>query len=138
MVDPPGDRFSDRPGGRPTGNGRPATGSRPGGDADVVTVKNERDASASRLFDLRWLIGALFSFYGVVLIVASFFVGTEKSVGVDINLWLGLAMLLLGLFFAGWARVRPLRIEGESALARAERERTVREQGREPGRGPGS
>jgi drug/metabolite transporter (DMT)-like permease len=73
--------------------------------------------TANTLFDLRWLIGALFAFYGVVLVIASFFVSTEKSQGVDINLWLGLAMFLLGAFFLVWARLRPLVIEGESALA---------------------
>lgn len=94
-------------------------------DDDVVTFRNERDRS-SGLFDLRWLIGGLFTFYGVVLVVASFFVSTTKSVGVDINLWLGLGMLLLGVFFVLWARLRPLRVEGESALAHAEHERAGR------------
>src|SRR3954469_16982670 len=85
----------------------------------VKTFKNEDDAS-STLFDLRYLIGGLFTFYGLLLIIASFFVPHVKSGDIDINLWLGIGMLILGLFFLGWARLRPLRIEGESALARAE------------------
>ena len=85
----------------------------------VKTFKNEDDASSS-LFDLRYLIGGLFTFYGVLLIVASFFVSHIKSGDIDINLWLGLGMLLLGLFFLGWARLRPLVLEGRSALAEAE------------------
>jgi cytochrome c biogenesis protein CcdA len=80
---------------------------------------DEHDASSS-LFDLRYLIGGLFTFYGVLLIIASFFVPHIKSGDIDINLWLGIAMLILGLFFLGWARLRPLRIEGRSALAEAE------------------
>jgi cytochrome c biogenesis protein CcdA len=80
---------------------------------------DEHDASSS-LFDLRYLIGGLFTFYGVLLIIASFFVPHVKSGDIDINLWLGIAMLILGLFFLGWARLRPLRIEGRSALAEAE------------------
>jgi hypothetical protein len=86
---------------------------------NVTTFKDENDASSS-LFDLRYLIGGLFTFYGVLLIVASFFVSHIKSGDIDINLWLGLGMLILGLFFLIWARLRPLRIEGESALAKAE------------------
>lgn len=86
---------------------------------DTVTFKNAEDRSTN-LFDLRYLIGGLFSFYGVVLIVASFFVSTRKSDGLDINLWLGIAMLLLGVFFLVWARTRPLRLEGRSALSAAE------------------
>ncbi len=69
--------------------------------------KAPKDAAPS-LFDLRYLIGGLFVFYGVVLIVASFFVTHAKSGSIDINLWLGLGMLLLGVFFLGWARLRPL------------------------------
>jgi hypothetical protein len=80
---------------------------------------DEKDASSS-LFDLRYLIGTLFTFYGLLLFVASFFVSHEKSGDIDMNLWLGLSMLVLGLFFLGWARLRPLRLEGRSALAEAE------------------
>jgi len=87
---------------------------------DVATpFKDEADASSS-LFDLRYLIGGLFTVYGVILIVANFFVSNAKSGGIMINLWLGLGMLILGLLFLLWARLRPLRIEGESALAAAE------------------
>jgi hypothetical protein len=89
--------------------------------SDHTTFKDENDASSS-LFDLRYLIGALFTFYGLLLTVASFFVPHVKSGDIDINLWLGLGMLILGLFFLAWARLRPLRLEGESALARAEHE----------------
>ena len=86
---------------------------------DVITFKNEADAS-SGLFDLRYLIGGLFTVYGIVLIVASFFVSNTKSGGIAIDLWLGLGMLILGVFFLLWARTRPLRVEGPSALARAD------------------
>jgi cytochrome c biogenesis protein CcdA len=82
---------------------------------------DEHDASTS-LFDLRYLIGGLFTFYGLLLIVASFFVSHVKSGDIDINLWLGIGMLILGVFFLLWARLRPLRIEGRSALAEAEAE----------------
>ena len=87
--------------------------------SDNTTFKNESDASGS-LFDLRYLIGGLFTFYGLLLIIASFFVSHVKSGDIDINLWLGLAMLVLGLFFLGWARLRPLRVEGTSALAESD------------------
>jgi hypothetical protein len=71
----------------------------------------ERSSSAGRLFDLRYLIGGLFTVYGVVLTVASFFVGHAKSGDIDINLWLGLAMLALGLFFLAWSWLRPLQAD---------------------------
>lgn len=86
---------------------------------DVVTFKNEADAS-SGLFDLRYLIGGLFTVYGIVLIVASFFVSNAKAGGIDIDLWLGIGMLILGVLFLVWARARPLHVEGKSALAQAD------------------
>lgn len=81
----------------------------------------ERSSSANRLFDLRWLIGGLFTVYGVVLTVASFFVGHAKSGDIDINLWLGLAMLALGLFFLGWARLRPLQADPRPTMVHRDR-----------------
>jgi hypothetical protein len=81
--------------------------------------EHERSA-ASSLFDLRYLIGSLFTFYGVVLTIASFFVSHAKSGSVDINLWLGLAMFVVGLVFLGWARWRPLHVGGRSAAAQLE------------------
>jgi hypothetical protein len=99
---------------------RDQRGAHPLGEGDdVVTFKNPEDASGG-LFDLRYLIGGLFTIYGVVLIVASFFVSNAKAGGIDIDLWLGLGMLILGVLFLIWARTRPLRLEGESALARAD------------------
>jgi hypothetical protein len=90
--------------------------------SDTETPFHDEHDASSTLFDLRYLIGGLFTFYGVLLVVASFFVSHAKSGDIDMNLWLGLSMLILGLFFLGWARLRPLHIEGESALARAEHE----------------
>src|SRR3954447_25780517 len=87
--------------------------------SERTTFKDENDAS-STLFDLRYLIGGLFTFYGLLLILASFFVPHVKSGDIDINLWLGIGMLILALFLLGCARLPALRIEGESALARAE------------------
>ena len=84
---------------------------------------HDPDDASSGLFDLRYLIGGLFALYGVVLVVASFFVDDTKSGGLDMNLWLGLGMGVLGVFFLLWARTRPLVTEGESALAKADRER---------------
>jgi hypothetical protein len=89
-------------------------------DDDVVTFKNERDTS-SGLFDLRLLIGGLLGVYGVILFIASFFTDTAKSDGININLWMGIGMFVSGALFLLWARLAPLKLEGESALAKAER-----------------
>jgi hypothetical protein len=66
------------------------------------------------LFDLRTIIGGLFTLYGVVLTVYGAFDGdaaVAKAAGVRINLWAGLGMLALGLVFLLWVKLRPLTVE---------------------------
>jgi hypothetical protein len=56
------------------------------------------------------MIGGLFTLYGVMLIVYSFFTTAAelaKAADININLWLGLGMLVLGLLFLLWARMKP-------------------------------
>ena len=63
------------------------------------------------MFDLRVLIGGLFSFYGVVLILAGIFASAaeiQKASGININLWMGIGMLILGLLFLLWWRLNPV------------------------------
>jgi hypothetical protein len=69
-------------------------------------------SAAARLFDLRVLIGGLFVLYGIMLTVAGFFTSSKelaKASNININLWLGLGMLVVGVFFLAWWRLRPLR-----------------------------
>ena len=50
-------------------------------------------------FDLRLPVGLMFSFFGLVLIATGFFGGadlTAKSLGINMNLWWGLAQLVFG------------------------------------------
>lgn len=98
------------------------SGPETGEGAPVVTTGNPSDKSSS-LFDLRLLIGGLFVVFGLILTIAGFFTNDQeiaKADGININLWLGLAMLALGLFFLAWQRLRPLRLEGPSAAEQTE------------------
>ena len=74
------------------------------------------ESAASKLFDLRILIGGLFTLYGVLLTIYSFFTTEaeiQKAAGININLWLGLGMLVLGLLFLLWVRLAPLQHAAE-------------------------
>jgi len=70
----------------------------------------ERRSAAARLFDVRRVIGGLFTVYGVIVTLIGIFdsdAEIEKAQGVNINLWTGLAMLALGLLFLLWQWWRP-------------------------------
>ncbi|MET1058681.1 MAG: hypothetical protein ABWX84_03740 [Nocardioides sp.] len=60
--------------------------------------------------DIRNVIGALLVTYGVILTLLGLFADTapDKTGDVNANLWAGLTMLLVGVGFLVWARVRPL------------------------------
>jgi hypothetical protein len=70
----------------------------------------KRVSSAARLFDVRRVIGGLFVVYGlIVTLIGAFDSKSEidKAQGVRINLWMGLAMLALGLLMLLWLRLNP-------------------------------
>ncbi|MCX4409282.1 MULTISPECIES: hypothetical protein [unclassified Streptomyces] len=83
-------------------------------DRDVqreVTELEHQSATATRLFDIRTIIGGLFVAYGVIVTLAGLTVSDAelaKAQGVNINLWTGLGMLALGIFFLLWLWLRPL------------------------------
>jgi hypothetical protein len=65
---------------------------------------------AARLFDVRRVIGGLFVVYGVIVTLLGVFdspAEIDKAQGVRINLWMGLAMLVLGALMLLWLRLSP-------------------------------
>jgi hypothetical protein len=80
----------------------------------------EEEIQAARIanrFDIRRIIGALFVLYGVILVAAGIF-GSHavktKAAGVNVNLWTGLAMLVVGALMIFWALSRPVMPEPEA------------------------
>jgi xanthine/uracil/vitamin C permease (AzgA family) len=65
-------------------------------------------------FDIRLVITLLIGGYGVVITVLGLWFTTdeeiERSAGVNINLWAGIAMLVVAALFGLWALLRPLRV----------------------------
>jgi hypothetical protein len=70
-----------------------------------------KSATAARLFDVRRIIGGLFVIYGIIVTIAGITVsdaGLKKAENININLWTGASMLVLGLLFLLWMKLRPL------------------------------
>jgi drug/metabolite transporter (DMT)-like permease len=80
----------------------------------------------TNLLDIRRIIAGLLGLYGVILVVAGIVGSSEdknKAAGVNINLWVGLVLLLASAVFVVWAVSRPLSEE----LSEAEAERSAPE-----------
>ncbi|MFF0111117.1 hypothetical protein [Streptomyces prasinus] len=103
---------SDPHSGSSSGGG-PAHGPAHYSDKDLqeeVYELETKSATAARLFDIRRLIGGLFVVYGVIVTIAGITASDadiDKAEGLNINLWTGLSMLALGLFFLAWLKLRP-------------------------------
>jgi hypothetical protein len=95
-----------------------------------------RSARAANLFDVRRMIGGLLGIYGLILTVLGIGASDadlDKAAGVNLNLWTGLALLLVGGLFLLWAFMRPLS-EELGTEEPGEDDRTVR--GAHPPSGP--
>ena len=93
---------------------------------------DEDEIAAARIanrFDIRRIIGGLFIVYGVTFTIVGI-VGSEevknKAAGVNVNLWTGLGMLVVGVLMIFWALARPVapepeatRVEGSGRTRRA-------------------
>ncbi|MDJ1136581.1 hypothetical protein [Streptomyces iconiensis] len=81
-----------------------------GETAQHVDTLEKRSQTAARLFDVRRIIGGLFVLYGVIVTIAGLFTSDadlKKAQDININLWTGIAMLILGLAFLLWLRLSP-------------------------------
>jgi len=81
----------------------------------MAEQQTELDEAAARRvanrFDIRRIIGALFVLYGIVLVVTGA-VGSDevknKAAGINVDLWTGLGMLVVGVLMIVWALTRPV------------------------------
>lgn len=96
-------------------------------DEKKVLTDAEKDAvvRSTRRFDLRRIMGALFVVYGaIVLTVGLVNLGTTTETrltgGIQINIWTGLGMLVLGGLFLLWDRLAP--VPAEDIVRNLERE----------------
>ena len=104
--------------------------------SDKETVgTGDAPSASSALFDLRTVIAILFLVYGVVLTVMGFVSDSPaelaKAGGIDINLWSGIVMIVIGAAFVAWARrSRWTRVGGDTRPGASAREaRVEREEG---------
>ena len=110
----------------------------PTGDRLISEAERAEEESraqrAANLFDLRRIIGGLFLVYGGILTVVGLTDSEkeiQKAADTHVNLYTGLAMIAVAIFFLVWAFTRPLSKQLEEA------EREVEEYDRMHGTGAG-
>src|SRR4051795_1535699 len=65
---------------------------------------------AANLLDIRRIIGALLLLYGAILTITGIVASDEqktKAAGENVNLWTGIALLVVGGLFVFWSMTRP-------------------------------
>jgi hypothetical protein len=80
----------------------------------ATDADEEAAARAANRFDIRRIIGGVFVLYGLLLVALGLFGAHHikvKASGININLWTGLAMLVVAALMIGWALARPVRPE---------------------------
>ena len=83
-------------------------------DHTDTTLPDRQALRLAKLFDLRTFIGALFVIFGVVVTIEGLVASPEsiaKATGVNLSLWTGLSMLVVGAVFVVWMLARPPSLE---------------------------
>jgi len=79
-------------------------------DHTDTSLPDRQALRLAKLFDLRTFIGALFVIFGVVVTIEGLVASQasiSKAAGLNLSLWTGLSMLVLGVVFILWMLARP-------------------------------
>ncbi|MEA2266800.1 MAG: hypothetical protein QOE27_2383 [Solirubrobacteraceae bacterium] len=101
-------------------------------EAQPTGISDADEAAAARAanrFDIRRIIGGLFCLYAVILLVTGItgdHTVKTRADGINIDLWTGGGMLVVGIVMIAWALLRPVtpeppetRGEGSGRIRRA-------------------
>lgn len=113
---------------------------------DTTTTRELSDEErevvrSTRRWDLRRILGALFVVYGVIVtIIGIVNMGADekRTGGIAINLWAGLAMLVLGILFLVWDLTRPVPVDDIVASVQAEEDKRAEGEAKAGGAAPRS
>jgi len=79
-------------------------------DKVELTPEEARNWRLAKLFDLRSFIGALFVVFGILVTIPGLTANKaaiDKAAGINLALWIGLIMLIMGVLFLAWVLLRP-------------------------------
>lgn len=83
-----------------------------------MTQTSGRAKRTAGAFDIRNIIGGLVGIYGIVLVITGIVSRSEadlaKADGFNINLWAGIAMVVVAVAFISWSVLRPVVVPPEA------------------------
>jgi hypothetical protein len=91
--------------------------------------KNAPSSKITKLFDIRLVVGGLLLLYGVILTIKGLFDSDReirKGAGLQLNLWTGIGLIVVGLLMLTWMRLRPLEPLEPDAIVKDEGPREPR------------
>lgn len=97
-------------------------------DKIKLTPEEARNWRLAKLFDLRTFIGSLFLIFGILVTIpgiAASQATINKAAGINLGLWVGVIMLVIGVFFLLWVLLKP---PAPVTTAEAEASRKAREE----------
>jgi hypothetical protein len=106
-----------------------------------MSQATSHEERAANLFDLRRIIGGVMLVWGILLIILGATDSTQeanKAAGININLYAGIGMLILGIVFLVWAFTRPLGTQLREAEGSDEAGRGTRRDRERAGRSGGT
>jgi len=76
--------------------------------------ENETNVVSAGAFDVRSIIGGLLGLYGVILVITGlWFTDSAEKAKVDgenLNLMVGIGLIVFAVLFIGWVVLRPLKV----------------------------
>lgn len=93
-----------------------------------LTPEEARNWRLAKLFDLRTFIGSLFGIFGILVTIPGAVASQatiNKAAGINLGLWVGVTMLVIGAFFLTWVLLKP---PAPVTTAEAEASRKAREE----------
>jgi hypothetical protein len=84
----------------------------------------DQDRHTAGAFDIRNVIGGLLALYGIVLVITGLVSdeAPEATGDIDANLWSGIGLVVVGVAFLAWSRLRPTVVD-ERAVEAERKER---------------
>jgi xanthine/uracil/vitamin C permease (AzgA family) len=75
-----------------------------------LTADEARNWRLAKLFDLRSFIGSLFLIFGILVTIPGLTASKaviNKAADINLGLWVGLTILVIGVFFLVWVLLKP-------------------------------